>query len=210
MTAKPRRAPRGYTRGAVQEFVLRDNDGHSLPPIKVQCYLHKASGSVLGFGLSNLADGQLERPNMKEWRDAVAKVLRSRYVSTPSTRHIAVVSYHRDGTYRLAFWPVWRQIAMDGTEHWSELITADQSGGCLRQSEEIWWKEPRTWSSIEPWVWDDKCRKAKILDWSPETWDTLVAVRRSLDDAIARIGELVTDPAALTAHAQNLLGGGDG
>ena len=208
--AKPRlRAPRGYTKGALQTFNLVDADRHAIPLICVQCYLHKKSGAVLGFGLTSLHQGRLERQTMAEWRDAVTKALLAKIAARAPTKHIAVVSTARGGKYRLVFWPVLKQIALDGSVCWAEIQRADRAGYNPRSAAGIDWSfTHRNWTTGVPWIWEDERTDATILDWSPETWDGLLQIRHALDDAMAKIGELVTTPHQLTEHVQRLLGTG--
>jgi hypothetical protein len=185
----PRRAPKGYVRGAIHEFKVHHN-GQTLPPVFVQCYLNKRSGGVLGFGLSEFPGGRLERPTMAEWKTAVHDAILGRTVIAAPTRHIAAVVDGAPGQYWMVFWPVLRRTSLDGAGHWSAVQSPSEVADRLPDSAEIDWGEaPEVWTTSRPVLWSH--RLATILDWAPETWDALVAARRSLDRAVEQAADLV-------------------
>ncbi len=198
MSAKRRRAPRGYRRMDPQVFNLQ-LDGVSLPPIHVDVFMNKSTGAVM----AHRDTVPMDYASMDEFRSAWAKYLRSQHGFAPLTRHIAVVAVSGRGLYRLIFWPVKRRLAMDGTQWWAE--HAHWSTGGLRAAADMWWDWHSGWSESAPSRWHETRYEAAILDWSCGAWDTLCTVRRQLDEAMNQIATLVTTPKLLQARTDQRL-----
>lgn len=183
-------------------------DGTRLPPITVSPFVNKSTGAVMSYDQTGTETIRIEKPSMAEWRATIKKRIRNRVSVQPATRHIAIIALADHGEYKLSFWPVVRRESIDGRVWWAEMRGYHTWEGYLPACD-LEWDDIGGWTESSPHVWREGLQRATILDWSDDTWAMLIAIRNNVDEAFARLAQLLSTPQLLPQAALPLLSAGE-